>query len=489
MSTPTSIVIFGASGDLTRRKLIPALRGLAEAGALPECWEVIGFGRHEMSDEAFRASLEPEEGGGEGWRDFAQRLHYQHGGYADPEGYEALGRRLDAFEEECGVEPGAGNRLYYLATPPDVFPRVAEALAAAGLERGGGWRRLIVEKPFGTDLESARTLNERLLRVFREDQIFRIDHYLGKETVQNILAFRLGNGIFEPLWRRQYVDHVQIVVAERLGIEGRGGYYDRSGALRDMVENHLLQLLALTAMEPPGTFTADAVRNEKVKVLQCIRPLTPEEMDRCVVRGQYRGYREEEGVAPDSRTETYVALRLSIDTWRWAGVPFFLRTGKELAERRTEISIQFRQPPLTLFASARGSARAPMPSVLTLRIQPDEGISLRVGMKPPGAGMRLEPVELGFSYAERFGDGVPDAYARLLLDALAGDATLFIRRDEAEAAWRVVTPILEHWAESDGSPEPYEPGSWGPPGADSLVGDEGCAWRLGARPEEGAPGA
>ncbi|HET8657274.1 MAG TPA: glucose-6-phosphate dehydrogenase [Longimicrobiaceae bacterium] len=485
MDAPTSVVIFGASGDLTSRKLVPAIFSLWEAGALPGEWEAVGFGRRPLSDDEFRRSVRPEAVP-EGWAEFAAHLHYRHGGYDDPASYEALAEQLDAFDASHGAEPGAGNRLYYLATPPDVFPVVVDRLEEAGLHRGTiGWRRVIVEKPFGRDLESARALNARILQTFREDQVFRIDHYLGKETVQNILAFRLGNGIFEPLWNRNYIDYVQILVAESLGVEGRGGYYDHAGALRDMVQNHLLQLLALVAMEPPGTFTADAVRNEKVKVLQCIRPIAPGEVDRYVVRGQYEGYRDEPGIAPDSTTETYVAMQLAIDTWRWSGVPFFLRTGKALPERRTEICIVFRQPPLTLFAKAtpaeqpEGPPGQVEPTVLTLRIQPDEGISLRLGLKPPGAGMRLAPVQLGFSYRSRFGRDAPDAYERLLLDALSGDATLFIRGDEAEAAWTAVTPILEAWASSDRAPEPYPEGSWGPAAADALVKEEHCEWRPG----------
>jgi glucose-6-phosphate 1-dehydrogenase len=335
---------------------------------------------------------------------------------------------------------------------------------------------VVVEKPFGRDLESARELNRRLLDHFSEEEVYRIDHYLGKETVQNILAFRLGNGLFEPLWNRGHIDHVQILVAEQLGVEERGGYYDRAGALRDMVQNHLLQLLCLVAMEPPGVFAADAVRNEKLKVLQCIRPFDPADLSARVVRGQYEGYTREPGVSPASTTETYAALRLEVDTWRWAGVPFFLRTGKALADRRTEVSIQFHHPPLALFSGVDGSHPIP-PSVLTLRIQPDEGISLSLGLKPPGAGMRLEPVTLDFSYRQRFGGDPPAAYERLLLDAIHGDATLFLRGDEVEAAWAVVEPILRGWPEAP-PPERYPRGSWGPRGADALVRPSGCAWQV-----------
>jgi len=500
---PCTIMIFGASGDLTQRKLVPALYNLKRDGLLPASFALVGFARRPKTDGEFRAEMhagvmahsraQPVDEAE--WEAFATGIRYQAANFDDPAGYAGLRTLLDELDEARGVRAGAGNRLFYLATPPDAYPRIVTQLGAAGLngpppsQRAGasadapGWTRIIIEKPFGRDLESAQALNGHVLGVFDESQVYRIDHYLGKETVQNILAFRLGNSIFEPLWNRRYIDHVQILVAEQIGVEGRGGYYDTAGAIRDMVQNHMLQVLALTAMEPPAAFTADAVRNEKVKALQAIRPIAAEAVGQFTVRGQYTDYRAEHGVDPRSTTETYVALKLAIDNWRWSGVPFYLRTGKALPQRLTEVAIQFRQPPLTLFShdhhpSHTGPADVMEPNVLMLRIQPNEGIAMRIGLKPPGSSIRLQPVELNFHYGEGFGAEAPEAYERLLLDAILGDATLFIRRDEVEAAWSLITPIIEGWAAGGvPKPAPYWPGSWGPDVADALIAQDGRAWR------------
>jgi glucose-6-phosphate 1-dehydrogenase len=496
---PCTVVIFGASGDLTQRKLVPALFNLYLEGLLPEGTAVVGFARRPKSDEQFRAEM--LEGVHEhsrvqpvdvaAWEHFAASLCYHQADFNNPEGYSSLQNMLARLDEQRGRPDG--NRLFYLATPPDAYPAIVENLGRVGLNgpthwsRGGashGWTRIIIEKPFGHDLASAQQLNDHVLSVFDERQVYRIDHYLGKETVQNILAFRLGNSIFEPLWNRRYIDHVQILVAESIGVEGRGGYYDTAGAMRDIVQNHMLQILALIAMEPPAVFSATAVRNEKVKVLQAIRHIDAADAGRDSVRGQYTDYRKEQGVAPNTTTETYVALKLQIDNWRWAGVPFYLRTGKAMTRRLTEVCIQFKQPPLTLFSHAEhdgheGPAGHMEPNSLVLRIQPDEGISMRIGLKPPGTAMLLEPVEMNFQYDSSFGNHAPEAYERLLLDAMAGDATLFIRRDEVEAAWALVTPILEGWSAGHAPrPAPYWPGSWGPDAADQLIGQDGRAWRV-----------
>jgi glucose-6-phosphate 1-dehydrogenase len=492
------VVIFGASGDLTQRKLVPALYNLRHDGLLPDGFALVGFARREKSDEQFRAEMhegvaahsrtQPIDEAD--WAGFAEAIHYHTAAFDDPAGYAGLRTLLDRLDSARGVAPGQGNRLFYLATPPDAYPRIVTQLGEAGLNgpppsqrAAAGWTRIIIEKPFGRDLASAQALNEHVLAIFDESQVYRIDHYLGKETVQNILTFRLGNSIFEPLWNRRYIDHVQILVAEQIGVEGRGGYYDTAGAIRDMVQNHMLQVLALTAMEPPAAFTADAVRNEKVKVLTAIRPVAPEDTDQFTVRGQYTEYRTEPGVAHDSTTETFVALKLAIDNWRWSGVPFYLRTGKALPQRLTEITIQFKQPPLMLFAHGNhaghsGPEGVIEPNVLVLRIQPNEGIAMRIGLKPPGSALRLQPVELGFDYDEGFGNASPEAYERLLLDAILGDATLFIRRDEVEAAWSLITPIIAGWAAGHTpKPAPYWSGSWGPEAADALIERDGRAWR------------
>ena len=483
-ASPATIVIFGASGDLTRRKLVPALHSLMCAGLFPGETRVLGIARSEFSNQEFReylfggieshARLKPGEC--QLWSNFAECHTYLQGEYDDPETYRRLGERLSKFAKE----QGRSSVLFYPAVPPSVVPTIVEQLGEAELNRSDrGWRRIIIEKPFGYDHESAVRLNDRIHAVFDESQVYRIDHYLGKETVQNILTFRFGNAIFEPIWSRNYVDHVQITVAEDIGVGRRAGYYEKVGVLRDMFQNHLMQLLTLTAMEPPAVSDADPLRNEKVKVLQAIRPSVDS------LRGQYKGYREESGVADDSETATYAALRLFVDNWRWRDVPFYMRSGKRLAEKVTEISICFKQVPHLLFDP---SGTDITPNILSLCIQPDEAIRLQFDAKEPGAGMRMRPVEMDFHYHEEFGDAaLPDAYERLLLDAVQGDASLFARADEIELAWGIIDPIIERW-EKEGEPPLcfYEPGSWGPDEADDFLSDGGRAWHYGCR--EGAKG-
>ncbi|HDS29280.1 MAG TPA: glucose-6-phosphate dehydrogenase, partial [Candidatus Acetothermia bacterium] len=465
--------IFGASGDLTQRKLVPALHTLGCEGFLPEGCCVLGVARTSFDDEGFRAHL--LEGVQEyarakpavcaHWSTFEPRISYLQGEYDDPDTYRRIGRVLEETE-------AVANRLFYLATPPTLQETIVEQLRAAGLSRGRGWTRMVVEKPFGVDGESARFLNEQIHRSFQEDQVYRIDHYLGKETVQNILVLRFANAVFEPLWNRNYIDHVQITVAEASGVGRRAGYYDRAGVLRDIIQNHMLQLLALTAMEPPSVMGADPLRDEKVKVLRAVRPCTE------MLLGQYAGYAEAEGVAEGSRTPTYAALRLYVDNWRWRGVPFFLRSGKSLAEKTTEIAIRFKGVPHLLFA--RADLTQIPPNTLALCLQPQEGIRLQFEAKHPGAGIRTESVEMQYAYGEQASlQGLPDAYERLLLDAMQGDASLFTRSDEIELAWRIVDPILQAANDGDLSPFTYEPGSWGPEAADRLLEETGSSWHTG----------
>ena len=486
---PTTLVIFGASGDLTRRKLLPAIYHLSRRGRLPAQFAVVGVARTEMSDDGFRDQFRdslnefagPGAAGDAVAASLAERMYFVSGETNDAGMYQRLATRLREIE-------GAEGVLFYLAIPPTIYASVIENLGAAGLARAPerGWRRIIVEKPFGTDLASARELNRIAHQHFSEDQVFRIDHYLGKETVQNLLVFRFGNGMFEPVWNRRYIDHVQITAAETVGVEHRASYYEGAGALRDMMQNHLMQVLALVAMEPPIAFTADSVRDRKMDALLAVQPLANDGQPRSVVRAQYGqgwvngaevpGYLAEKGVDPASRTETYVAARVQLDNWRWAGVPFYLRTGKRLPKRTTEIAIQFRRPPLEIFR--RASQTQVAPDLLIVNVQPDEGISLRFEAKLPGTRMQIAPVMMNFRYGTTFGGEVPEAYETLLLDAMLGDTTLFARHDFVESSWALITPVLEAWsAHRDGPVPTYEAGEWGPIDADTLIEQDGRAWR------------
>ena len=490
-----TVVIFGATGDLTHRKLVPALYNLALDGELPPDVRIVGFARREKSDEVFRDGLEEinkqvsRSGHDEVlWKEFRGTIQYHQSEFQDDEGYRRLAERLDAIDQERG---GKGNRLFYIASAPEFFDDILEHLKRAGLNESaeGCWSRVIVEKPFGTDLATAQHLNQVVNATFEEKDTYRIDHYLGKETAQNLMVLRFANAIFEPLWNSRYIEQVQITCSEHLGMEGgRGAYYDKSGAMRDMVQNHLLQLLSLVAMEPPTDLGADGVRDEKVKVFKSLRPWnTPELVAENVVRGQYvegfingnsvPGYCEEDRVNPESKTEAYVALRVMVDTWRWSGVPFYVRMGKRLPKKATEISIHFKEAPNVLFNATRGDQ--PGGNVLVMRIQPDEGISLRMISKLPGSSLRMEPVKMDFHYATSFGKSSPEAYERLLLDAMAGDATLFARRDEVEEAWRFVDHIEEAWHESEHpiAMAEYTAGSWGPKEAEALLERDGNSWR------------
>lgn len=490
MPQPCTLVIFGATGDLTHRKLVPALYNLAADGALPPAISVVGFARREKSDEVFRSELHEaakkysrQTINEELWAAFESAIFYHRSEFDNREGYDSLARRLEELDAARGSR---GNRLYYLAVAPDQFEVILGNLRASGLNEPGegAWARVIVEKPFGTDLPSARHLNDLVEGAFPEADTYRIDHYLGKETAQNIMVLRFANALFEAMWNARYIDHVQITASEPLGVEGRAGYYDKSGALRDMVQNHLLQLLCLTAMEPPTGLGADAVRDEKVKVLKSLRPLTGPEVFRHVVRGQYgagaingkrvAAYRDEANVNPESETETYVALQVNVDNWRWAGVPFFVRVGKRLPKGGTEIAVHFKSVPPVLF---RATGEAIDDNVLVIRIQPDEGVSLRMSAKMPGSSLRIEPVKMDFHYGTSFGKATPEAYERLLLDAMSGDATLFARRDEVEEAWKFVDAIRAAWETKSDDIRFYSAGSWGPSEADELIKRHGAAWR------------
>lgn len=486
------MVIFGATGDLTRRKLIPALCNLEEGGLLSKEFAIIGCAIDDMNTEAYRqkltedikvfatAPVKPEI-----WEWFLQRIHYLPGNATDPAYYAKLKELIVSASEDHGIN---GNIFYYLATAPKLFGEIVRQLGAAGLarEEPGKWRRVIIEKPFGRDLESARALNAEVKEVLQERQIYRIDHYLGKETVQNIMVFRFGNGIFEPIWNRRYIDHVQITAGETVGVELRGGYYESAGALRDMVPNHLFQLLTLTTMEPPVSFDANAVRDEQAKVLQAVKRIEPEDVLTGTVRGQYSagqmegkaepGYREEPNVSPTSTTETFVALKLLIDNWRWADVPFYLRTGKRLGKRVTEIAIQFRRAPFILFRDT--PIEQLKSNSLVIHIQPDEGISLRFGAKIPGPIMSMGTVEMDFNYVDYFGSMPSTGYERLLYDCMVGDATLFQRADMVEQGWSIISPIQDVWKALPPRAFPnYAAGSWGPADADELLGRDGRSWR------------
>ena len=493
-----AVVIFGASGDLTRRKLMPALYNLAVSRALPGGFAVVGQARREKSDDQFRAEMK------EGiasfsrrkpidpavWADFERGISYVAGTFEDPKTYKKLRAHLEELDKERGTR---GNRLYYFAVPPAEFGTIVNGLreakivqpSGAAAKGDGPWTRVVFEKPFGHDLESARVLNDTIATTFDESQVFRIDHYLGKETVQNLLVFRFANSLWEPIWNREHVDHVQITVAEEIGVEGRGKFYEQTGVTRDIVENHLMQLLCLTAMEPPISLAADAVRDEKVKVLRSLRAMERSVVSQNVIRGQYgRGfvradevpaYREEPDVSPQSRIETYVAMKVNIDNWRWGGVPFYVRAGKRMPRRVTEISVQFNKVPHTLFRAPDGGIT---PNVLTMRIQPDEGIALRFISKEPGQQTILRDVAMDFRYGAAFGSNTPEAYERLLLDAMRGEATLFTRRDEVEEQWAFMDRVFDAWAYEGNAPPPiYPAGTWGPEQADDLLARDGRRWR------------
>ena len=489
---PCAMVIFGGSGDLTRRKLVPALYNLSRKRMIPGGFTILGISRSPMKDEEYRSRLrewvdkaeEAAPSDPETWEPFSQGIYYLPANFHDAAMYARLKEVLAAYDTRRGT---GGNRIFYLATAPSDYVDIIRNLGSAGMAReDSGWVRAIIEKPFGRDLASARALNREVSAVFREDQVYRIDHYLGKETVQNLLVFRFANGIFEPIWNRQYVDHVQITAAENIGVGTRGAYYEEAGALRDMIQNHMMQLLTLVAMEPPPDFAPNSVRDEKAKVLRSIRPCTPEEVGRVAVRGQYgRGfvggrempaYREEQGVSPNSTTETFAAIRFTIDNWRWAGVPFYVRTGKNLAKRATEIAILFRRTPHLIFRQAPTDQVES--NVLALRIQPDEGITLKFEAKLPGQSMNIRPVSMDFRYGSTFGPHLSSAYERLLLDCMVGDPTLFDRIDSVELAWSLVQPFLDRWSSTDGGPIPtYASGSWGPAEADALLARENRRWR------------
>jgi len=488
MPEPATIIIFGITGDLAGRKLIPAVYNLAHDNLLPHPYTVVGVGRRDWTDDKLRSEMSQHvknfsrTGLNEMvWKAFAESLFYAQTEFDDLEGYKRLATCLDDLDQKRGT---GGRRLFYLAIPPDLYAEVASLLGQAGLNKSAGYTRIIIEKPFGKNLDSARDLNEKLREVYDEDQIYRIDHYLGKETVQNIAVFRFANAIFEPLWKREYIDHVQIAVAETVGVGSRGNYYDESGATRDIIQNHALQVMSLVAMEPPAAWEANAIRDEKVKLLRAIRIPDLDKVGEFSIRGQYsdgaiagepmKGYLKTEKVASTSTTETYVALKLLVDNWRWAGVPFYLRTGKALAKRVTEVAIEFSKTPLNIF----GTNGNPAPNRLVLRIQPDEGITVRFNAKLPGQAVNVREVNMDFRYGTSFGVPTPEAYERLLLDALLGDNKLFARNDEVEAAWKVITRFLNGWAASKPAQlAQYSAGSWGPVEADEWIERDGRHWR------------
>ncbi len=492
------LVIFGASGDLTLRKLVPALFDLYQQKLLPDAFAVLGVSRTELSDEAFRdkmkkgldefPNIKPSGNGEE--MDFMKKLYYQPIETSDSADYAKLKNRLDTLDVQLQT---GGNFIYYMATPPGLYEVIPKCLADHGLNKEGrqtGWRRLIIEKPFGLNLASAKALNKKLLKYFKEDQLYRIDHYLGKETVQNLLVTRFANGILEPLWNRNFIQHVEITTSENIGVEGRGGYYEDSGALRDMVQNHLLQVAGLVAMEPPTVIEATAIRNETMKVFQSLRPLSQQDLEHNIIRGQYTastirgehnpGYRDEEGVDAESRTETFVALKFYIDNWRWGGVPFYLRTGKMLPTRVSEVVIHFKPTPHALFVANKDFCNTG--NQLVIRIQPDEGILMKMGMKVPGAGFEVRNINLDFHYADLRQTYLPSAYERLLLDCMMGDTTLYLRGDAVEATWAFVQPILDFWQENPAAPlHGYPAGTWGPDVSDALFDAPGITWRYPCR--------
>jgi glucose-6-phosphate 1-dehydrogenase len=485
---PCLMVLFGASGDLAKRKLIPALFNLVKANLLPQNFAILGVAIDDLNLEQFReqvtAFLPPEDRGNQAWQGFTEKLYYQRGEFTDPTTYSTLGTRLSRVDQQVQTQ---GNYLFYLATAPKFFAPIVQQLGNIHLsnQENGRWRRVIIEKPFGQDLESAKALNRQIKSVLAENQIYRIDHYLGKETVQNIMVFRFDNAIFEPIWNRRYIDHVQITNAETVGVERRGGYFDSAGSLRDMVPNHVMQLLSLTAMESPVSFQADAVRNEQAKVLHAIQPLDSEDVLQYSVRGQYGegivgdepvpAYRAEAGVSPESKTETFVALKLNIDNWRWNGVPFYLRTGKRLSKRHTEITIQFKRTPFVLFRNAPVHKQT---NHLVIQIQPVEGISLSFGAKIPGPILRVGSVDMSFEYSKYFGEDAYTGYEVLLYDSMIGDATLFQRADMVEAGWGVVDPVLDVWKALPPRKFPnYAAGTWGPKESDELLQRDGREWR------------
>jgi len=488
---PCAVIIFGASGDLTKRKLVPALYSLAKQNLLPGGFTIVGTARTEMSHEAFRKVMKEsmqqfteEETSGAGWQNFEAGLFYIATDPGNPQSYDNMRQFLEKIDRERGT---SGNRLFYLSTPPSLYSPIIKMLGEKKMNRAQQekWVRVIIEKPFGRDLDSARALNTEVLKVLHEDQVYRIDHYLGKETVQNIMVLRFANRIFEPIWNQQFIDHVQITSAESIGVENRGGYYEQAGAMRDMIQNHMLQTLTLIAMEPPAAMEANAVRDEKTKVLRAMRHIKVDEVPTYAVRGQYSegavggkkviGYRQEQGVNPESNTETFAAIKFMIDNWRWADVPFYVRSGKRLPKRVTEVAIQFRKVPHQLF---KNETSGPLdPNFLIARIQPDEGISLKFGAKLPGQAIQIRPVSMDFQYGSSFGKKSPEAYERLLLDAMLGDSTLYARGDQVELSWELVMPILECWKNKCTGIPQYEAGSWGPQESDALLEKDGRKWR------------